>query len=84
MIVCLNKGIIPTDLDVREELQKMSLEEARVTKRKYRKLLRKSLKSLQHVKFAKSRKHLAAKDVKSRIHREALTLARGIPTIPEQ
>jgi len=84
MIVCLNKGIIPTDLDIRQELQKMEPEEARIAKRKYRKLKRKALKSLQHVKFISRRKQLAANDVKNRIHKEALTIVKGIPTISDQ
>lgn len=75
MIVCLNKGIIPIDLDVRAEIQKMSAEEARIAKRKYRKLLRKSMKSLQHVKFASSKRQLAAKDVKRKIGKEAEALS---------
>ena len=84
MIVCLNKGIIPTDLDIRQELQKMDPEEARVAKRKYRKLKRKALKSLQHVKFVSRRKQLAAADVKKQIYKEALILAKGSHTISEQ
>ena len=81
MIVCLNKGIVPTDLDVRQELQKMDPEEARIAKRKYRKLVRKSLKQLQHVKFASRRKQLAIADVKNRLQKEALTIAKGNSTI---
>lgn len=84
MIVCLNKGIIPIDLNIQQELQKMDLEEARTTKRKYRKLIRKSLKKLQQVKFVSKRKRLSIEAVKNAINKEALVLARGIPVTFEQ
>lgn len=77
MIVCLNLGIIPTDLNLKEELAKMDVEEARKSKRKFRKLRRKQLKKLKHVKFLSHKKQLALQGVKKDINLRALKMLKG-------
>jgi len=77
MIVCLNLGIIPIDLNLKEELSKMEPEEARKLKRKFRKLKRKQLKWLEYVKFVSHKKYLAHQRVISDINFHAWRLLQG-------
>ena len=77
MSVCLNLGIVPTDLNLKEELSKMEPEEARKSKRKFRKLRRKQLKKLEHVKFLSHKKQLAPQGVKKDINLRALKMLKG-------
>lgn len=44
MMIALNKGIIPLDIDITKALNEMNPEDARTAKRKYRKLVRKYMK----------------------------------------
>lgn len=83
MIVCLNKGIIPIDLNVVTELSKMDPMEARKAKRKFRKLRRKAERELQHLKFRSHRKQKAREQVRKAIQEEASVLLKGIPAISD-
>jgi len=44
-MIALDEGIIPLNFDIKRSLENMTFEEARKTKRKYRKLLKKALKN---------------------------------------
>ena len=77
MIVCLNKGIIPIDLTLNEELAKMDPEEARIAKRKFRKLRRKAEKQFRFMKFRSHRLKRAVDKVHKDIRAEANALLRG-------
>ena len=77
MMVCLDLGIVPTDLNLKEERAKMDDEEARKSKRKFRKLRRKQMKKLEHVKFLSHRKQLALHGVKKDINLRALKMLQG-------
>lgn len=74
MIVCLNMDIIPINLNVKEEIQKMNAEDARKVKRKYRKLQRKIMKNMKHIDSKSRRKRLANIQITAKIQKEALTL----------
>jgi hypothetical protein len=74
MMVCLDLGIVPTDLDLKDELAKMDDEEARKSKRKFRKLRRKQMKKLEYVKSLIYRKQLALHEVKKDINLRTMKL----------
>lgn len=77
MMVCLDLGIVPTDLNLKEELAKMEPEEARKSKRKFRKLRRKHMKKLEHVKFVSHKRQLAVLGVKKEINLLAVKMLGG-------
>ena len=75
MIATLNKGILPWE-DLKETLKSMSPDDAKVCKRKFRKLKRKMMKSLDHVKPSVRQSH-AAKAVRRSIEVDAAELMSG-------
>lgn len=77
MMVCLNLGIVPFQLNLKEELAKMDPEEARITKRKFRKLRRKSMKKIEYVKFKSAKNMLAYNAIKREITKAALSIVKG-------
>jgi hypothetical protein len=83
MIASLNAGIIPINLNLNEALKDMSPDAARVCKRKFRKLKRKAMKKLSHVKFVKHRQDLAKRNVYNQIEREAFQILKGAGTVSD-
>ena len=51
----LEAGVLFPDCDIKEELSKMSPEDARIAKRKWRKLVRRIAKTLDKTKFDRRR-----------------------------
>ena len=79
IIVSLNKGIVPLSLDLREEFKRMGPEEARVAKRKFRKMKRKHLKEgyIKTVKFVSKQNQMAKSAIRRDIDVEARSILNG-------